>query len=734
MAKINRRKSRKGNSRSNLIVFATVMVVAFIALVGRLAYISLIRHDYYSELATSQQLRDTIISAERGNIYDTNMNVLARSATVWTVALAPNLIDEDEDVYDQISSFLSKKLDVPYETIYEKCKEDSYYSIVKRKVDKPIKDEIETFIDENDISGITFTQDTKRYYPYGSLASQILGFVGTDNYGMYGLEAYYEEYLSGISGRILTAVNAQGGDMYYRMESVSEAQNGYSLVLTIDANIQRFLEQSLEEAMAEHNVHNYVCGIVMDVNTGAIYAMSSKPDFDPNDPLEIYSELTQKELAAITDEEQFIAALSKAQEFQWRNKAISDIYEPGSVFKVVTASAALESGTFTTESRFRCYGRYNVYGSLYIADANSIAHGDEDFTDATVNSCNSAYMQMGLTMGREIFFKYFDAFGLTEKTGIDLPAESGSSYYTAEQMGVVELASCSFGQSNAITPIQLLTAICAAVNGGYLVEPYVVRQVLDADGNIVKETGTTVKRQVISQETSKTMCKVLEKVVESGNAYLSGFRLGGKSGTAEKLNSDSDEYVSSFAAFGPADSPQVACLILYDGPHSYSTYGGSIVAPVVSSVMAYTLPYVGVGAVYSDDELASVDVYTPNVIRSSLTYAKAQLQKRGLNFKVTGDGTEVVYQYPTGGTSIPKGSTVVVGTDESEPKYVKVPDLNGYSPSQAAALIESLGLNIRSSGSTSHMAEDKRQSIAPGESVPEGSLIEVEFILADIND
>ena len=723
--------------RSNLIFFTAGMVVIFMALIVRLAYISLIKHDYYSELATSQQLRDTVIAAERGNIYDTNMNILARSATVWTVALAPNLIDPDDyeyDIYDVISSFLSEKLDVPYDSIYSKCGEKSYYTIVKRKVDKPLKDEIEAFIKENKIPGITFTQDTKRYYPYGNLASQIIGFVGTDNNGLYGLEAYYERYLSGLSGRILTAVNAQGSDMYYRMETVSEAEDGYSLVLTIDTNIQRYLEQALDEAVKEHNVRNYACGIIMDVRTGAIYAMSSKPDFDPNDPLEIYSDLLNHQLEGITDQDEYISALGRAQEYQWRNKAISDIYEPGSVFKVVTASAALESGTFTTESRFRCYGRYNVYGNIFISDANSRAHGDEDFTEATINSCNSAFMQMGLAMGRDVFFNYFKSFGLTERTGIDLPGESSSSYYTASQMGVVELASCSFGQSNAITPIQLITAVAAAVNGGYLVQPYVVREVLDSDGNIVSETASTVKRQVISQETSKTMCEVLERVAENSNAYVSGFRLGGKSGTAEKLNSDSGEFVSSFCAFGPADDPQVICLILYDGAHSYSTFGGNIVAPVVASVMSYTLPYLGVEAVYSDDELESVDVYIPNVTSDALTSAKATLQKRGLNIKVVGDGTSVISQYPQGGISIQKGSTIVLYTDDTSPKEITVPDLSGYTINQARSLLESLGLNLKNTGSTSHLAEAKRQNLQAGTTVPEGSVVEVEFILSDTND
>ncbi len=732
MAAINRRKSRTVNMKRNMTLLTGTVVVLFMCLIVRLAYISLIKHDYYSELATSQQLRDTTIFANRGTIYDSNMNILARSATVWTVALDPKHLEEED--YEKVSLFLSEKLDVPYESIMEKCHEDSYYSIVKRKVDKPVKDEIEKYMDEEEIYGIAFTQDTKRYYPYGNLASQVLGFVGTDNNGLYGLEAYYEQYLSGISGRILTAVNANGGNMYYRLENVTEAEDGYNLVLTIDTNIQKYLDQALDEAVKEHNVANYACGIVMNVNDGSIYAMSSKPDFDPNDPLEIYSDLLKEKVGSASDEEGYLSALSDAQQYQWRNKAISDIYEPGSVFKVVTASAALESGTCTLESRFSCYGSYNVYGSIYIDDARSYAHGDEDFTEATINSCNSAFMQMGLAMGQEIFYRYFKAFGLTERTGIDLPGESGSSYYTAEQMGPVELASCSFGQSNSITPIQLITAVAAAVNGGYLVEPHVVKEITDTNGNIVEQMNYSAKRQVISKETSKMMCQVLEKVAENSNAYVSGFRLGGKSGTAEKLNSDSGDFVSSFCAFGPADSPEVICLILYDGAHSYSTYGGNIVAPVVASVMSYTLPYLGVEAIYSDDELESIDVWEPYVNSYSLTNAKARLQSAGLNIKVVGDGTTVVAQYPQGGTSIPKGSTVVLYTEETEPRYVTVPDLDGYNENYVRSVFESLGLNLKASGSVSYDAEAKSQSVPAGESVPEGTVIEVGFILSDTND
>ncbi|MBQ8995135.1 MAG: stage V sporulation protein D, partial [Oscillospiraceae bacterium] len=373
------RKLVSGKMKKRIVLIMTAFILFFAIIVGRLAYLSILQHGYYTERASSQQLRDSVVAAERGIIYDANMNILARSATVWTVALAPIRIDEEN--YDRISTFLSEKLDLAYETVLEKCKGDNYYSILKRKVDKPIVDEIQEFIDKYDIAGIQFTEDTKRYYPYGNFASQVLGFVGTDNNGLYGLEAYYDATLSGTPGRTLTAVNAYGKDMYYEHETLTEAIDGNSLVLTIDAEIQRTLEQALEEAIVEHHVQNYACGIVMNVNPGAIYAMATKPDFDPNTPLEITDERTIEKINAVLEDaaaslgtpdeaeeegEQkslndiYLEQLSAAQHNQWNNKAISDIYEPGSVFKVVTASAALETGACTLDETFYCYGGVQV--------------------------------------------------------------------------------------------------------------------------------------------------------------------------------------------------------------------------------------------------------------------------------------------------------------------------------------------------------------------------------------
>ncbi len=718
------------------VVVVSAMALMFVALVGVLGYISLIKHDEYSSIATSQQLRDTPIAANRGTIYDTNMNVLAESATVWTVALSPMSIDE-EDI-DTIAGGLSRILGVDRQTVVDKCGESTYYSIVQRKVDQPVADEIRAWMDEEDIGGITFTEDTKRYYPYGNFCAQVLGFVGTDNYGLSGLEAYYDSVLAGTAGRVISAKNAVGSDMYYEYETVYDAEDGNSLVLTIDEVIQHYLESALETAVEEHNVENRAAGIVMNVNTGEIYAMATKGDFDPNEPLTIYDDDILTSLASITDEDAYYDALSAAQQLQWNNKAVSEIYEPGSVFKSLTASMALESGACSLEDTYYCSGSYQVIPSVTMNCANRNGHGLEDFAQALVNSCNPAFIQIGQSIGSETFFNFFKAFGLTEKTGIDLPGESGSSYYTADGLGVVELASCSYGQSNAITPIQMITAFSAVVNGGYLVQPHVVKEIIDPDGNIVESFGTEVVRQVISEETSDTMRLLLERVVSEANgrnAYVAGYRIGGKSGTSQKLGGEEGVYIASFCAFAPVDDPEVAVLILLDEANSYSIYGSTLVGPIVASVMSEILPYIGVEASYTDEDQQVSEVAVPYVTEASLTQAYSQLQMRGLTYEVMGDGTTVTGQFPGAGTALPEGSKVVLYTDEGyEPWMVEVPDLSGRTADSAKALLSARGLNIRVEGSVSGRATAVSQNIDSGVSVEAGSIITVTFVDNTLSD
>ncbi len=720
--------------RTRLTLIAALLIFAILVCV--LFKWQLIDYEDLKARASDQQMADTVITANRGTIYDTNMNVLARSSTAWTISLSPVSIDEED--CEPIAAFLSELLDMDYQTLLDKCMESTQYAIVKRKVDQSVKDDIQNWAVENGVRGINFTEDSRRYYPYGNFLASVLGFVGTDNTGLSGLEAYYDDVLTGTAGRVLTARNASGGNVYYEYETYYEAEPGYSLVLTVDEVVQYYLEKYVEQAMEIHQVENYACGIVMDVNTGAILAMTTKPDFDPNEPLQIFDEQTSAEVEAISDREQYLAALGAAQSEQWTNHAISSLYEPGSVFKVVTASAALETGAVSLDSHFYCSGSAQVADGVVMHCWRWGGHGDQSFTQAVINSCNMAFIQIGQSLGANNFYSYFKAFGLTEKTGIDLPGEGSSLYYTDRQMGVVELASCSFGQSNAITPIQMITAVAAAANGGYLVEPYIVDKVIDEDGNIIESHDTVVRRQVISGSTSAMIDEVLEQVVSqstSRNAYIKGYRIGGKTGTSEKLGGAAGEYIASFCGIAPADDPQIAVLLLFDTPRGSSYYGGTVAAPTAGNLFRSILPYLGIDPVYAGDELETADTAVPSVAGMSVSQATQTLQNRGFAVgAVYGQGETVVRQFPSGGMAAPRGSTVVLYTDDSADVTVNMPDLSGRSVSGAVAALQQAGLNVRTSGSTSSSAVVTAQSVSAGTAVAVGTVIDVDFTDFSITD
>lgn len=715
--------------RKRLLITVGLIVCGFCLLVVKLSFLSIAKHDEYLTIASNQQLRDTVIPANRGTIYDTNMNVLAQSAPASTVALIPKNIEQED--YDTIAAGMSEILGVDYQTVYDKCGESSSYSIVKRQVDQPVVDELKAYLKENGItSGVQYDDDFKRYYPYGAFAAQVLGFVGTDNQGLSGLELYYDDYLSGTPGRKLSAATATGGDMYYENAVVYEPQAGYSLVLTIDEYIQFYLEKHLEAAYVEHRVENGACAIAMDVNTGAILGMATKGDFDPNDPFTIYDPDVRDEVMSLQGTDQYAIALQRAQQNQWRNKAVSDLYEPGSVFKVITASAALETGACTLDSSFYCGGSVEV-GDWTIHCANLNGHGQQNFLQAIINSCNPAFISIATQTGAQDFYRYFEAFGLTQLTGIDLPGEAQSIYISQSELGRVQLASASFGQSNSITPIQMITAVSAVANGGYLVQPHLVRQIIDEDGTVIETIDPQTKRQVISSDTSELMTYVMEEVVEKANgqnAYVAGFRIGGKSGTSEKLSSDNKVYWASFCAIAPADDPQVAVLIILDEANSSrSIYGGVLVAPIAGAFMADVLPYIGVDAVYSDSELSLVDILVPNAEGMTLSAAYAELNKTGLTYQVIGSGDTIVTQYPLASQAAPPGSVVILYTEESDARMVTVPDLSGYSIEEARLLLKSLGLNLKVSGAYSTRAQAAGQSAEAGVQVPAGTVITVEF-------
>jgi stage V sporulation protein D (sporulation-specific penicillin-binding protein) len=725
--------------RKILAMAALLVVIGFGSVVYSLVDLQIVHYEDYKVKAENQQLKDTIIPANRGIIYDADMKVLAQSATVWNVAVAPS--DIDEEYRAGIAAGLAPILDIDEQTILDKLnKTESAYQSIKLKVDKPVADAVRQFALEGNggkgYPGISLSQDSKRYYPYGNFAASVLGFTGRDNNGLAGLESQYDDVLAGTPGRQLLAQTATGKDMGYDSDSYYAPKDGDSLVLTIDEVIQHYAEKELERAVKDYNVIGRGVVIVMDVKTGGILAMATKGDFDPNDPFTIYDEAARAAADAVqddpatTDVDEHKEALSNAQYTQWRNKAVSDLYEPGSVFKIVTASAALDSGSSTLNDSFNCTGSIEVSGVIMHC-AKLTGHGKESFSQALVNSCNPAFIQIGTKMGAETFFNYFNAFGMTQKTGIDLPGEAQSQFYTADTLGPVQLASSSFGQSNKVTPIQMITAVATAANGGNLVQPHLVSKILDADGNLVKDMEPEIKRQVISKETSSTICSILQDSV--GRAAVKGYRVGGKSGTSQKLDSDNpDALISSFVGIAPCDDPQVAVLVILDEPQNKvdgELFGGYLAAPVVGQIMSQALPYLGVEKVYTAEEAAEADATVPNVVGNEVANAQVILTRdKGFNVDVRGNGGTAVRQSPTGGT-LPRGSTVVLYTDASiADQVVTVPDLSGRDVTAVQKTLIALGLNLRKDGNPElARAVATTQDIAAGTEVPVGSVVTVSF-------
>ena len=723
-------------------------------ILSNLVYRSLITGEELKARAADQQLQDISITANRGTIYDCNMNVLAQSATVWDVILSPkdfykaknSLKDEEgndlsqaeKDAYERtMIDGLAEILEVEPSSIEEHLTHtESMYRELKRKVVKDVADEVTAFVADNDIAGIYLQVNTKRFYPYDDLASSVIGFTNYDNQGVYGLEAEYNSILSGTPGRQISAKNAVGETLPTSYEQYYPAQDGNSLVLTIDQVAQHYLEKTLGATIAQHAPAEGAAGIVMDVNTGGILAMASMPNCNLNEPYVLTDEAAAAAIDAMADGDEKTAALQAAREKQWKNKGVTDIYEPGSVFKVVTASAALEEGAATLNSSYNCKGSVMVDGwPRPIHCHNHAGHGLQTFTEAVVNSCNPAFISIGSSLGAHRFFQYFDAFGLTEKTGIDLPAEAQNSYYTEDRLNAVSLASCSFGQSNTVTPIQMITAASAAINGGKLLTPHVVSKILDSDGNTVEEFGTQVRRQVISEETSKPMSEVLEQVVSANggtNAYVKGYRIGGKSGTAQKLNKEEDVYIFSYFAFAPVDDPQVACLILVDEATSGAEYANTVVAPAVSALMSDLLPYLGIQPQYSEEDEKTQDISVPGgLIGTDALTAQSKLLTKGLNCTIIGEGKEVVSMYPKSGAKVAGESTVILYTDDREMETATVPNVVGLTPAQANQQLTNAGLNIRITGGAAQNSNAKvtSQDTEAGASVPKGTVVTIECLI-----
>ena len=717
---------------------------------GVLFKVSVIDSKELSAMATDQQQSSFDIKAKRGTIYDRNNKVLAQSTTVWDVIISPGDIEKNEpENREFICKGISDILGVKYETLTEACKDTaSRYYVVKKKVDRSTVEKINNFVLKNNLNrySVYTVENSERSYPNGTLAASVLGFVNENEEG-YGIEAYYNSYLKGTDGRVITTTDAHGNAMPYDYSARYSAKDGNSLVLTIDETLQYYLEKNLEITVSQHKLANRSTGIIMNAKTGAIVAMATSPGFDPNDPSNVYFESDRLTLAKMSaDKKTEEEILAKKQEIwgkQWQNKAVSELYIPGSVFKMFTCASALEEEVVSLDSTFECSGIADVAGTK-IRCWNVGGHGVSNLTEAMIRSCNPAFIKIGQLLGVEKFSKYFEAFGFTEKTGIDLPGEADSLYVKESDMGIVELSSSAFGQTTKVTPIQMVTAAAAVVNGGKLVTPYVVDKIIDSDGNVVKSAQTVVRRQVISEETSATMRKILEDVVTAnggGNAYMSGYRIGGKSGTSEKIDDYNSgktpelRYVATFCAIVPIDDPEYVMLVVCDEPTSGYIYGSAIAAPVVSAVFKEGLEYMGIYPQYTADELAQQDVTVPWVGGYNSIRAEAQLTAAGLKAEYIGstDGTEVTGQVPSAGTVMPSGSTVMLYMGDiplSDYRMSTVPNVIGMTVEEANKALSEAGLNISITGAaTGSEAKAVSQSVNSELVVYRGSVIEVNFLV-----
>ena len=785
----NREQNQRANRtilRRTLVLMVLCGIVAFVPLIGTLYHLMITEHDYYNEKAIKNQTRSTNLTATRGVIYDANMNVLASSSTVETVFIDPNEIaeqmkqPENSNLLDQIARGLGEILDVEPSFVYEQAADKQYrYKVIKRKISEELADEVRAFISENSITGVYLETDLKRYYPNSSLAAQALGFVSSDNNGSEGLEAYYNEELSGTAGKVVTSKGNYGSEMLYTYEKYYDASDGSSLITTVDSTVQAYVEKNLQNAIDKYDIKNGAFCIVMDVNTGEIKAMATLGSYDPNNYLEIYDDTTALLLeneraaalalpeasaayeAAIETYKQDVAAARMAQ---WRNRCVSDGYEPGSTFKLITLASALDSGAVTLNDSFYCGGQEKFTGREQILNCwKSAGHGAQSTAQALGNSCNIAFGHIGLRMGGDTFYDYLKSFGVMEKTGVDLPGEASGLFYERKYLndpanyGTSYLITSSFGQSFRITPMQLVRAVAAIVNGGYVLEPYIVSEVVDADGNTVEKNEKTVLRQVISQQTSETMRTLMEQVVTEGTASAArtpGYRVGGKTGTSEKL----DEYdengqqvkdkIVSFVGVAPIDDPKYVVLVALDTPaysensekytvHGMYISGGLMAAPTVRDIFLDILPYLGVEPDYGSEDIRGVNFTVPDVIGMDETEAGELLAEKTITYRVVGTGSVVTDQLPVAGSQVPGNSQIILYMGaEKQATRVEVPDFIGCSVADVNYLASNAGLYVQAKGTdrTDVYVLAAYQDIDPGTEVDRGTTITVEFSSTGASD
>ena len=742
--------------RRTLFLLSVCGAAAFVVLAARLYYLQIVRHDELEARAIAQQVRETTVSAPRGTIYDAKGEVLAMSAGVDTIYLSPAEIAQNNEDAGAIAAGLAEILGLDYDAVYAKTQNTrSWYEVVARKVEEDVATAVREFKEEGGYTGIKLEADTKRYYPNGSLAAHVIGFVGTDNTGLGGIEAKYDKVLSGTNGYVMRSTTAAGTDMLYTSwEDYFDAVPGSDMVLTIDAGIQYYVEKHLAQAVEDYDIQNGAAAICMEVDTGAILAMASLGNFDLNDYQTISGEAMAEIDAAASSDAERAELIAAAQQLQWRNKAISDTYEPGSTFKIITLAMALEEGVVDMNSSFYCGGSTSVLGrNTPVRCWKSGGHGSQTLTQAVQHSCNVAFVNIGQRIGEERFYDYAEAFGffertgdssaqLTGTTGIDLGGESGSIWWSEDVFcnpeNLSQLAAASFGQTFNITPLQLITAVSACVNGGYLMRPYLVQSTTSPDGAVTEHDGTPV-RQVISEETSAKVRRILEQVVGDStegtgrNAYVAGYRIGGKTGTSTKTTEEiagNKEYIVSFIGFAPADDPQIALLVLLDNPSSESgiyVSGGQMAAPVVGKMMADILPYLGLEPEYSDSELQTMDRAVPDVMGLSIAEAQSKLAESGLSCRVIGSGGAVTSQLPAANSVIASGSEVLLYADAAPTGGGSVPNLNGMTYSQAREALAAMGLFIGSDSSVTDADNQlvSGQDIRAGTSAKAGTVITV---------
>lgn len=773
------------------IIMTSVFTVLFSAVAVNFFKISVIDNQKYQEKANSQHFGSIKISAHRGSIYDSKGTPLAKSASVYKVFLDPTRFredmkelekriakrnaekangsytpkyDEEGNELDQLPnstdafledvvSLLSGKLGITAEKVRKAMDENTQYSVLQDKVEKPVADEVLAYFTKYGFISLAVEEDTKRYYPQNEIAASVIGFTNADGNGLYGIEAYYDEYLAGVDGRTISAKDSNGNELPYRYSKTYEPQNGNDVHLTIDSNIQYMLEKHLQEMNTEFNVANRSCAILMNAKTGAVYGMATYPGFDLNEPYEIYDPMIAAQVNSIIDETEKDKKLAAAREAQWCNKCITENYEPGSVFKVITSASAIEDDLIDFEkSDFYCKGFIELPGAFKpIHCHDRSGHGSQTFQQALTHSCNPAFIEMGQRLGIERFCYYFDAFGLRERTGIDLPAEVKGFNKTVDDMTNVDLASSAYGQCATITPMEMVVSYCAAINGGYLLEPYVVDKVVDENGNVVMKNERTVKRQVVSEDTSQKMREALRTVAEeNGNVAIKGYSIGVKSGTSQRLSRTSsgiitsddqegknDEYASSYVCFTPAEDPEIILLVMADYPDKTKEYYGSkVAAPTARDILIDVLPYMGMTPNYSEEELKNLDVKVP-LLEGSIDDVKKTLDDLGLTYEIIGNGVEVVAQSPITGTAVGKGGCVYLYTElGAEMEMTEVPDLTGCSPQIANESLAYYGLNFVARGASINRADAvvSGHSYAPGTKVPKGTAIELEFTVNDAGD